>query len=665
MGAGGGQRFRVGVLPRGQDLNRWFILIVVSRIGFPVSVRSVLFGLVLGSIGLFTGATPSPVAANNTPAPILWLDASNPASYPGAGTTWTDLSATRRNATLVGNLTFDAVNKAIVFPGGVNGTAFVNLGSDLGAFNAGLTIEFEGEFGSTRSNWERIFDFAQGVGMRSVPFNSFWVGQYEGRNELAMEVWDNQIQRGYCHTATDGTGLGQVGVRTFYKWVITIANDANKTCRIFRNGVEMTTKSRIVYDPDVASAGSNANGSPFVLPPTVNRTTNFLGRSNFDADRDLEGSIRYIRIYNTTLTPQQVLSNATATVTFDNNGGTGSMPAQTSTTSTALTTNTLTRLNHTFDGWNTSATGQGTAYANGASFPFTANTTLFAQWDPITLTFDPNGGSGSMPNHSAASGNNVPGNTFNRSGHVFVGWNTASNGSGTAVGDAGSFSFSSDTTLFAQWALIPPIVFTPPSTTSTTVAPVTVPQPVRDTDGELPSFGPGDGRVTEGGTAVPIEVYVENQRTLVTRGSGFELRLRGECPVGCGIESAPDGRPTVVLDANGRAVVEGSGFVPGSLVHVWLFSEPQYLGSVEVGDDGRFAGSVTLSGIAPGSHTVQVNGSSAGGEERSASLGVVVRSSPSLPVTGSGGHDRLVIVALLIGLLGTAAWLRSRRLGVG
>ena len=465
----------------------------MSRNRFPLLARSLVVGLALGSLGLVADVTPSPVAANNAPVPILWLDASNPASYPGTGTTWNDLSPSGRVASFGGTgITFDAVNKAIVFPGGVNGTAFVNLGSDLGTFSAGLTIEFEGEFGSTRSNWERIFDFAQGVA--GIPSNSFWVGQYEGLNELGMEVWDNQTQQGYCHTATNGTGLGQAGVRTFYKWVITIANDFSKTCRIFRNGVEMTTKSRIQFSTDVASAGSNANGSPFALPPAVTRTTNFLGRSNFDVDRDLEGSIRYIRIYNTALTPQQVLNNATATVTFDNNGGTGSMPAQTSTTSAALTTNTLTRVNHVFDGWNTSATGQGLAYANGAPFPFTANTTLFAQWDPITLTFDPNGGSGNMPNHSAASGNNVPTNLFTRSSHFFLGWNTAPNGSGTAIGDAGQFSFSADTTLYAQWAVIPPIVFTPPTTTP--VPSTTVPEPVREADGDLPRLDPGDGRVS-------------------------------------------------------------------------------------------------------------------------------------------------------------------------
>ena len=72
------------------------------------------------------------------------------------------------------------------------------------------------------------------------------------------------------------------------------------------------------------------------------------------------------------------------TVTFNNNGGSGSMSDQSSSTASNLTSNTFTRTGYSFAGWNTAANGSGTAYANGASFPFTASTTLYAQWGGIT-----------------------------------------------------------------------------------------------------------------------------------------------------------------------------------------------------------------------------------------------------------------------------------------
>jgi uncharacterized repeat protein (TIGR02543 family) len=73
----------------------------------------------------------------------------------------------------------------------------------------------------------------------------------------------------------------------------------------------------------------------------------------------------------------------TFTVTFNNNGGTGSLASETNGTATALSlfsTGTMAYAGHTFTGWNTAANGSGTAYADGASYPFTASVTLYAQW---------------------------------------------------------------------------------------------------------------------------------------------------------------------------------------------------------------------------------------------------------------------------------------------
>jgi uncharacterized repeat protein (TIGR02543 family) len=49
-----------------------------------------------------------------------------------------------------------------------------------------------------------------------------------------------------------------------------------------------------------------------------------------------------------------------------------------------LTLNTFTRAGYSFSGWNTNAGGTGTAYADGALYPFSANVTLYAQWTALT-----------------------------------------------------------------------------------------------------------------------------------------------------------------------------------------------------------------------------------------------------------------------------------------
>jgi len=74
--------------------------------------------------------------------------------------------------------------------------------------------------------------------------------------------------------------------------------------------------------------------------------------------------------------------NASATVTFDANGGTGTTAAQTASAATALTSNGFSRSGYTFAGWNTAADGSGTVYADGASYAFSSSTTLYAQWTP-------------------------------------------------------------------------------------------------------------------------------------------------------------------------------------------------------------------------------------------------------------------------------------------
>ena len=71
------------------------------------------------------------------------------------------------------------------------------------------------------------------------------------------------------------------------------------------------------------------------------------------------------------------------TITFNANGGVGEMAAQTFEVGvdTALSTNTFTRENYKFTGWNTAADGSGATYSDeGAILELTGDMTLYAQW---------------------------------------------------------------------------------------------------------------------------------------------------------------------------------------------------------------------------------------------------------------------------------------------
>ena len=69
-----------------------------------------------------------------------------------------------------------------------------------------------------------------------------------------------------------------------------------------------------------------------------------------------------------------------------------------------------------------------------------------------TVTFDGNGStSGATAAQTSAVSAALTSNGFSKTGYTFSGWNTAANGSGTAYANGATYSFSSSTTLFAQW----------------------------------------------------------------------------------------------------------------------------------------------------------------------------------------------------------------------
>jgi uncharacterized repeat protein (TIGR02543 family) len=147
------------------------------------------------------------------------------------------------------------------------------------------------------------------------------------------------------------------------------------------------------------------------------------------------------------------------TITFNSNINTPTTTTQsvTSGVSTSLTGNSFSANGYVFSSWNTAADGSGTSYADRSNIAITSATTLYAQWIAgvnHTVTFAVNNGSGSMTSQTAGIPTNLNANTLTRSNYTFAGWNTAANGTGYSYSDQGSFPFSTDATLYAQWTAI-------------------------------------------------------------------------------------------------------------------------------------------------------------------------------------------------------------------
>lgn len=148
-------------------------------------------------------------------------------------------------------------------------------------------------------------------------------------------------------------------------------------------------------------------------------------------------------------------------VSFNANGGSGSIADQTSSTPTPLTSNSFSRVGKLFSGWATSlanATAGTITYADGDTFPFTSSGTLYAVWidDPNykTVTFDANGGTGSIASQSSNSATTLTSNSFVRNGYTFTGWATSqarANAGTVDYANTASYLFTSSVTLYAVW----------------------------------------------------------------------------------------------------------------------------------------------------------------------------------------------------------------------
>ncbi len=451
------------------------------------SGNKILAGLLalLMSLGLIVPMALS-ASAFQTSGLMFYFDFSNLDST-NNGDKLIDFSGQGRDGTIRGNgISYNSETKALQFAGGPNGTNYVELGGEFTDFSKGVSIEFEGEFGAIRSQWERIFDFGSTYVVGSNNNNQFWVGHMENSNELAVEIWIDNVNQGRCHTVDDA--LGTAGDRTFHKWLITIGEvevGGGTKCRIYKNGVEVPVQLRDAgwgEGPIVESGGL-----AYPLPKVTTRPTNYLGRSNYSPDSDFEGSIRYIRLYDTVLTAEQAQENAknTYTVTYEEHGG-SEVADGTFTEDGSLTfPDPPTRAGYTFAGWFAAETG-GTAKTATEIAEANKSVTLHAQWTAKTfnVTYDEHGGS------AVADGSYTFGNTISfpsnptRSGYKFLGWFDAESG-GSALSAETVSARTADSTLHAQWEALSAqnVTWTPSKTSYLNTDSAVTPEPGASTDG--------------------------------------------------------------------------------------------------------------------------------------------------------------------------------------
>ena len=176
-------------------------------------------------------------------------------------------------------------------------------------------------------------------------------------------------------------------------------------------------------------------------------------------------------------------------VTFDANGGSGSMDALVVPKGevTTLPQNKFKKSKSEFLGWSESPSSTTPTYQDRQmNLQFSYDTTLYAVWGESSssssssgsssssssssdsdsssssssrsgttyaISYRPNSGSGSMDKQSVPSGESIvlEGSDFTREGYTFVGWNTSASGSGTAYVPGDTVTPTSNMSLYAQW----------------------------------------------------------------------------------------------------------------------------------------------------------------------------------------------------------------------
>lgn len=243
--------------------------------------------------------------------------------------------------------------------------------------------------------------------------------------------------------------------------------------------------------------------------------------------------------------------------------------------------------------------------------PFSAN---------VSLREEIAGGGGAGAAAAGQDGDCCDGYVYSKGGNAGSGITSVSQAgtlfssfsTGNLAGGGGSGSGSTEST-------------SPSTPTTPTVVTTPALQPLGPSDGPaVRNLPPGGSLVTVGGLPTQTSSSSDEKAgTQTTSGDGWQLKVGGR---------GADGQPqpttsagTVQVPQGGGVFVQGSGYAPGTTVVIYALNPAIQLGTLTVGPDGTFRGTLPLpASIAPGSAVIQVNGYAPDMQVRSASFGLRV-----------------------------------------
>jgi hypothetical protein len=203
---------------------------------------------------------------------VLELDAANTKSYPGTGTSWTDLTANGNNGSLINSPTFNSANVGSIVFDGTNDYVDTNYTQQLGDFTIALWFNAN----ATTPASGRILD--------KNYINGTWIGKNTsgGLNSWGGGVRESVAPYGIYITLPDG------------QWNYLVSIRSGTTHILYGNGITNTTSNTVSstsLDTSILRFGVENSG---------------VGVSYY------KGNIASAQIYNRALSAAEVLQNYNA-----------------------------------------------------------------------------------------------------------------------------------------------------------------------------------------------------------------------------------------------------------------------------------------------------------------------------------------------------------------
>ena len=214
---------------------------------------------------------------------VLCLDAANKRSYPGTGTTWTDLSGTGKNLTLINGPTFSAGNMGSIVFDGTNDYAVVNPVSAFNIYCISMWFKPTTIINSV-SAYKPLIHFKSST--------SKYISFGDTTNRVANEYITIVQEPGDKRTAVNDGGSLSAGV-----WYNIVFNYESSQYNIYINN---TLKSTTI--------GSSTGNVPLITDPDFIYLNSYEGTSGY-----LDSSLSMCMIYNRALTAAEMLQNYNAT----------------------------------------------------------------------------------------------------------------------------------------------------------------------------------------------------------------------------------------------------------------------------------------------------------------------------------------------------------------